>query len=67
MTVHSGEHLAIIGPNGAGKTTFINMCTGYLKPQHGQIIFEGRDITARPPRAIICLGIARAFQIFERC
>ncbi|MEZ5590850.1 MAG: ATP-binding cassette domain-containing protein [Gammaproteobacteria bacterium] len=63
LDVQNGEHLAIIGPNGAGKTTFINICTGYLKPQRGRVLFEGRDITARPPRAITRLGIARAFQI----
>ena len=63
LEVNRGEHLAIIGPNGAGKTTFINICTGYLKPHRGQVLFEDRDITARPPRAITRLGIARAFQI----
>jgi len=63
LDVQTGEHLAIIGPNGAGKTTFINICTGYLKPQLGRVVFENRDITARPPRTITRLGIARAFQI----
>ena len=63
LAVQNNEHLAIIGPNGAGKTTFINICTGYLKPQRGQVLFAGREITARPPRTITRLGIARAFQI----
>jgi branched-chain amino acid transport system ATP-binding protein len=63
LDVLDGEHLAIIGPNGAGKTTFLNIATGYLKPQAGRVAFLGEDITAHSPRAITRLGIARAFQI----
>ncbi|MGH6912393.1 MAG: ABC transporter ATP-binding protein [Geminicoccales bacterium] len=63
LTVSRGETLAIIGPNGAGKTTFINMTTGYLRPQRGRIYLDGREITGRPPRAITRLGVARSFQI----
>ena len=63
LDVLEGENLAIIGPNGAGKTTFLNMATGYLRPQAGTVHFMGREITALPPRAITRLGIARAFQI----
>ena len=55
--------VGLIGTNGAGKTTFINMVTGYLKPDRGSIEFEGRDITRLPPRSITRLGIARSFQI----
>jgi branched-chain amino acid transport system ATP-binding protein len=55
--------VGLIGTNGAGKTTFINMITGYLKPERGAIRYEGRDITQLPPRAITRLGICRSFQI----
>jgi branched-chain amino acid transport system ATP-binding protein len=55
--------VGLIGTNGAGKTTFINMITGYLKPDSGAIEYEGRDITHLPPRAITRLGICRSFQI----
>ncbi len=55
--------VGLIGTNGAGKTTFINMITGYLKPDRGTIVFDGRDITRLPPRDITRLGIARSFQI----
>jgi branched-chain amino acid transport system ATP-binding protein len=55
--------IGLIGTNGAGKTTFINMITGYLKPDRGAIHYEGRDITRLPPRAITRLGICRSFQI----
>ena len=63
LDVLDGESLAIIGPNGAGKTTFLNIATGYLRPQAGVVTFLGKDITAQPPRTITRLGIARAFQI----
>lgn len=63
LSLHRGEHLAIIGPNGAGKTTFLNICTGYLKPQAGTVTLNGRPITGQPPRRITRLGVARAFQI----
>src|SRR5207244_5775352 len=53
----------LIGTNGAGKTTFINMITGYLKPDRGRIRYEGRDITELAPRDVTRLGICRSFQI----
>ena len=55
--------VGLIGTNGAGKTTFVNMVTGYLKPDAGTINFEGRDITALEPRQVTRLGICRSFQI----
>lgn len=63
LDVIEGEKLAIIGPNGAGKTTFLNIATGYLRPQAGTVRFLGHEITAQPPRDITRIGIARAFQI----
>jgi branched-chain amino acid transport system ATP-binding protein len=63
VDVHAGELLAIIGPNGSGKTTFLNLCTGYIRPQSGTISLDGRDITGLRPRAVTRLGVARAFQI----
>jgi branched-chain amino acid transport system ATP-binding protein len=61
--VWAGELLAIIGPNGSGKTTFLNLCTGYLKPESGSISLSGEEIAGLSPRAIAQRGIARAFQI----
>jgi len=61
--LHEGERLAVIGQNGAGKTTFINICTGYLQPTAGRIVFNGQDITGKTPRSIVKLGMGRSFQL----
>ena len=63
----AGERVSLIGSNGAGKTTLVNMITGYLKPDEGRILLEGRDITELAPRAITRLGVARSFQIPQLC
>jgi len=61
--IEAGAMVGIVGPNGAGKTTFLNLITGYVKPEKGQILHLGTDITGLPPRAVTGLGIARSFQI----
>ncbi len=61
--VEQGEMVGIVGANGSGKTTFVNLVTGYLKPDGGRIMLMGRDTTSLPPREIIKLGVARSFQI----
>ena len=61
--VAPGELKALIGPNGAGKSTCFNMLMGQLKPTSGRVLFDGRDITGRPPREIWRLGVGRTFQI----
>jgi len=54
--------VSLIGPNGAGKTTFFNMLTGVYRPTAGEIVFDGHDVTGKPPHAITELGIGRTFQ-----
>lgn len=63
VEIRPGELIGIVGANGSGKTTFLNIVTGYLKPDRGRILFMGSDCTGLPPRAITRLGIARSFQI----
>jgi branched-chain amino acid transport system ATP-binding protein len=61
--------VSLIGPNGAGKTTFFNMLTGVYKPTAGKIVFDGADVTGKPPHAITERGIGRTFQnirLFEQ-
>ena len=61
--VEQRELVGIVGPNGSGKTTFLNLVTGYLKPDRGRILFMGKETTGLPPREIIKLGVARSFQL----
>jgi branched-chain amino acid transport system ATP-binding protein len=63
VTLEQGDILGLIGPNGAGKSTFFNCLTGDLSVTSGQVLFEGRDITALPPEARAALGLARTFQV----
>ena len=56
---------AVIGPNGAGKTTLFNLISGFLPPSAGRILFEGKDITGRPPAQIAAGGLVRTFQLVK--
>lgn len=62
MKVNRGEIVGLIGPNGAGKTTFFNIFTGFLKPDKGELRFQGEQITGLSPNQICRKGIARTFQ-----
>jgi branched-chain amino acid transport system ATP-binding protein len=61
--VSEGEVLALIGSNGAGKTTLVNLVSGLLSPDSGEIIFAGTDVTPQSSYERIKAGIARSFQI----
>jgi branched-chain amino acid transport system ATP-binding protein len=63
LDIAAGQKVSLIGANGAGKTTFVNMVTGYLKPDSGSIALDGMDIGRRSPRNVARLGISRSFQI----
>ncbi len=65
LDVASGEIVGLIGPNGAGKTTFFNGVTGQFRVDAGRVVFDGRDLTNRPPEAIARAGIARTFQLVK--
>jgi branched-chain amino acid transport system ATP-binding protein len=62
FTIPQDSVVSLIGPNGAGKTTFFNMITGVYKPTGGRVIFDGHDVTGKPPHAITERGIGRTFQ-----
>jgi len=62
FTIQEKEISSLIGPNGAGKTTFFNMLTGVYKPTAGRVVFDGHDVTAKPPHAITERGVGRTFQ-----
>jgi len=62
FTIDSLSIRGVIGPNGAGKTTFFNAITGFVKPQAGEIFFQGESILGLPSHRIASRGIIRTFQ-----
>jgi branched-chain amino acid transport system ATP-binding protein len=62
FSVSAGHITGLIGPNGAGKTTLFNCLSRLYRFTEGQILFEGRPLTATPPHGIASLGIGRTFQ-----
>lgn len=58
-----GVITSIIGPNGAGKSTLINILTGFIAPDSGEILFLGRDITSEPTDRRVRAGLCRSFQV----
>lgn len=65
MKVNTGEAIGLIGPNGAGKTSAFNLISGVYKPTHGQVTFDGENITGLPPYIINRKGIGRTFQVVK--
>ena len=63
IDIAPGEKVSLIGSNGAGKTTFVNMITGYIKPDAGEILLHGDNLAGLAPRRIARMGVARSFQI----
>jgi branched-chain amino acid transport system permease protein len=63
--VRNGAILGIIGPNGAGKTTAFNLLNGFLPPDAGQILLDGRDVTRRKPYQLCAAGVGRTFQVMR--
>ena len=62
LDVAQGERRAVLGPNGAGKTTLFNLICGDMPPSGGTIELYGEDVTGRPARARVTLGLARTYQ-----
>lgn len=63
LDISEGEIHAVIGPNGAGKTTLIHQLAGMMESDSGNVMFEGRDVTALPAPARVRHGLVRSFQI----
>jgi branched-chain amino acid transport system ATP-binding protein len=63
IVLPKGVRYALIGPNGAGKTTLINLITGMLQPDGGQILLDDTNITGLPPDQRVRRGLVRTYQI----
>lgn len=60
--VAEGSIFGLIGPNGAGKTTLVNLVTGYMDPDGGEIAVQGRSVLGMPPHRLSEAGVARTYQ-----
>jgi branched-chain amino acid transport system ATP-binding protein len=67
ITLHAGEIHALIGPNGAGKSTLIGQLCGEIKPDQGQVLIEGNDVSSTSVFQRANLGLARSYQITQVC
>lgn len=63
FSVEAGEMVAVIGPNGAGKSTCFNVLGGQLRPDAGQVLLDGRNVTGLPPEELWRQGVGRTFQV----
>lgn len=59
MSWEDGGAYALLGPSGCGKTTLLNIISGLVRPSHGRVLFDGKDVTDLPPEA---RNIAQVFQ-----
>ena len=65
LDVRSGELHALIGPNGAGKTTLIHLISGALKPDSGQVVFDGDPVDELAMYQRAAGGLVRSFQLTQ--
>jgi len=62
LDVPLGQIFGLIGPNGAGKTTVLNIATGLYRPDSGDVLVAGQDVTALKPYERSRKGLSRTFQ-----
>jgi branched-chain amino acid transport system ATP-binding protein len=60
LDVAEGEIVTLIGSNGAGKSTTLRAINGLVHPREGSIVFQGEDISNKPPHEIVQLGISQS-------
>ncbi len=58
LDVHAGEIVTVLGSNGAGKSTILKTISGIIDPRKGSVLYQGQDITAKDPAAIVQCGIS---------
>ena len=49
LQIRNGEFVTLLGPSGCGKTTTLRIIAGFLEPDEGQVLFDGRDVRGVPP------------------
>ena len=63
LSLAAGDRVALIGPNGAGKTTFVDIAAGNLKPDFGEVLLGGEQVTRLSPAERVRRGLVRSFQV----
>jgi branched-chain amino acid transport system ATP-binding protein len=63
LAMAPGDRVALIGPNGAGKTTFVNLVTGNLRPDAGEVWLGGENVTRVGAIGRVRRGLVRSFQV----
>ncbi len=63
FSIEPGELIGLIGPNGSGKTTLVNVISGHLAPDSGEVALDGQPIQGRRPEALARRGVLRTFQL----
>jgi branched-chain amino acid transport system ATP-binding protein len=63
LDVEAGSVTGLIGPNGAGKSTLFRVIGGSIKPDTGQVLLDGEDITREAPHEVAMRGLMRTFQV----
>jgi len=63
LSMAPGDRVALIGPNGAGKTTFVNLVTGNLQPDSGDVRLAGETVTKVGANGRVKRGLVRSFQV----
>ena len=65
FAVSAGDLIGLIGPNGSGKTTLINLLTGHVESDAGEVFLRGQRVGGRPAHAFAARGVARTFQLTQ--
>lgn len=65
LQVHPGEIHAVLGENGAGKSTLMKIIFGAVRPDSGEVLFNGQGVQVRSPKEARALGISMVFQHFS--
>lgn len=63
FSLEEGEVLGIVGPNGSGKTTLMNVISGILREDRGEVLFQGKKVSSLRPSSRARMGMGRTFQI----
>ncbi len=63
LKIPAGSITGIVGPNGAGKSTLFNILSGLMRPDRGEVWFQGENVTGRQAHELAHRGLVRTFQI----